>query len=366
VLPYDLIFEILLRVPVRSACRFRCVSKRWYALISDQTFLAAHKSLHNVSLIVGTSSSRLSWKNPYPRHDLQLMDMDGNVVRVIKGVSGTGLPSSSSDDLVCILNDHYIGFRVIDPLTGKVLQESPTKPVGQHVETHYYESHLGFGFGRAVPSGVYKVVRFKSNLTCKVFSVGDDTAWRESPLPATHIGYHMENHPVVVDGIMYFLVVTQRADDHYLLCFDLESEEWIKTIDTPCKVADPVFWEKGIGRVSIVELNDALCMVQPEVHMTDNNCTNTNIWLLADFDKKIWFKAYTIPRPLNTYHFMPLRMVGDSGKLIFYCSFRGEGHAIQVYDPDTGRCTILRQLQDMSDRVSVCIMHLDRFVSANT
>ncbi|CAL4899160.1 unnamed protein product [Urochloa decumbens] len=34
-LPDDLLLEILARVPYRSLCRFRCVSKRWSALISD-------------------------------------------------------------------------------------------------------------------------------------------------------------------------------------------------------------------------------------------------------------------------------------------------------------------------------------------
>jgi hypothetical protein len=51
-LPHELVFEILSRVPVRSACRLRCVSQVWYALISDPNFLAAHKVLRSHPFIV--------------------------------------------------------------------------------------------------------------------------------------------------------------------------------------------------------------------------------------------------------------------------------------------------------------------------
>ena len=36
----DMVFEVLSWVPVKSACRFRCVSKGWHALISGPAFVA--------------------------------------------------------------------------------------------------------------------------------------------------------------------------------------------------------------------------------------------------------------------------------------------------------------------------------------
>ncbi|MED6212572.1 hypothetical protein PIB30_084716, partial [Stylosanthes scabra] len=41
-LPTELIMEILLRLPVKSLMRFKCVSKSWFAMISDENFAKSH------------------------------------------------------------------------------------------------------------------------------------------------------------------------------------------------------------------------------------------------------------------------------------------------------------------------------------
>jgi hypothetical protein len=154
-LPNDLIFDILSRLPLRSVCRFRCVSKEWSAIVSDQAFVGAHKSRHAEPLIV------VSYGKSRRCFGLRLMDMDGNLVRVIKGTSASRLISTSADELLCVTNDPYGGAHVIDPASGKFLLD--------------YQHLTMFCFGRALPSGAYKVLSISYALmVCDVLTLGGE------------------------------------------------------------------------------------------------------------------------------------------------------------------------------------------------
>ncbi|KAK1615006.1 hypothetical protein QYE76_020523 [Lolium multiflorum] len=109
-----MIFEILSRVPLKSMCRFRCVSSEWRAIISDSNFVAAHKSRQKEHDIVVFVSSGDPSKGVY----LQVHDIHGNVVSRRKIRGGAGIFSSLSADCLQAL------VRVPDDYSG-VLELSP-------------------------------------------------------------------------------------------------------------------------------------------------------------------------------------------------------------------------------------------------
>lgn len=90
-------------------------------------------------------------------------------------------------------------------------------------------THYTFGFGRATPSGTYKVIRLidrglNSGLppTCEVLELGGNAGWKQSESPPIRVSvsYH-ESSIVTVNGIMHFLAGPSR-----LPYFNLESEKW--------------------------------------------------------------------------------------------------------------------------------------------
>jgi hypothetical protein len=85
------------------------------------------------------------------------------------------------------------------------------------------------------------------------------------------------------------------SKENLVFCFDLEREEWNKTI--------------------IAELNGALCIAQTDLYRDGYSCTV--IWLLNDSDRDIWFKVYTIQMNANVDLVQPLRVTRDGSKLLF-------------------------------------------------
>ncbi|KAI4969933.1 hypothetical protein ZWY2020_000847 [Hordeum vulgare] len=343
-LPSDVIFDIVSKVPAKSMCRFRCVSREWRDRISDPVFIAAQKRRPpEPLLVVGSDHHDMS---------LRLVDMEGSVVRVIGGMSRRWMPvSMSPEGVLCVTT----GFSEDTNLAG-VIDLKAMKAIVISLT-----SDRDWGYGPAVPSGACKVVRLGFR-HCEVFTVGDDGGrWRRRKCAPFRVdGFSHDNYTAAVNGMLHFLPVALPDDDGSLLCFDLESEEWKRTIKGPPKVK--------LGRLNIRlgELNGSLCMVEPEVRHSGY----TNVWLLKDQHKGIWVKAYTIPLDASAiYHrqIMPLRILDDGSKLLFYNREPRESPELLVYDRRHGTCTnatkeLLGDDQHVSG-IGFCSLHPESILS---
>ncbi|XP_047056674.1 putative F-box/kelch-repeat protein At1g12870 [Lolium rigidum] len=302
-LPPDAIFDILSWLPLKSLCRFRCVSREWRALISDPAFIAAHKA-RSEPLIATKSFSEPT--------TLRLTDMDGNVAKLINTRDHIyKFVCTSSDNIICAAGYFFQQATVINIATGEIFVTS--------IKGTF------MGFGRATPSGVYKMVCIHPR-SSSILTIGDGAGWRQKQFPPPKgISYH--SSPIAVNGMLYF--ASQLHGDS-VLCFDLESEEWKRGIKGPPGV------EPKPCHITLGELNSTLCMMQPEV---DNGFTT--IWLLTNADKGTWFKLYTIPLDPSTYDRMiPLRMLLDGGKLLFYVTYDSmKLPMLQIFDPQHRTCS---------------------------
>ncbi|CAM0909005.1 unnamed protein product [Alopecurus aequalis] len=325
----DVIFEILSWLPAKSLCRCRCVSKEWRALVSDQDFVATHRSRAEPLLVAiyGYGSDKT----------LVLLRTDGTVVRVVENLGGDSRLRASLGELACISYGYnQSSMLVMDLATGKTLVSCFRPP--------WEMEYVCFGFGRAVQSGSIKVFRLGipprqlHTRTYEVLTLGDSANWRSTELPPTMISHRYGNTSgVTANGALHFL----SQDLCNVLSFDLDEEKW-RLIRGP---------QGGMKAVTISELNGVLCMAQRMHHVI-------NLWLLRDSDNNIWIKAYTVPMPGFGFQ-IPLRLLRVSTELLF-CRYDYELKLVlEVYDPRSGQCTEVKTPTRLGDKIGLCSSSLD-------
>ncbi|CAN6180580.1 unnamed protein product [Urochloa humidicola] len=187
VLPQDAIYEILLRIPARSLCRFRAVCHSWRSLISDPSFASAHAARHRSDplfavCVAGGTHGEVT--------EIKLLDTCGHMVkRVMSAVPASPLRQMLPHLDLVLLRDIYgverHPLRVLNPATGaiSILPDDDISP------------YSSFVFGRATADstggdGEYKVLSL-TDQCCKVLTIDCSSSngrWRAIPrLPFKNI-----------------------------------------------------------------------------------------------------------------------------------------------------------------------------------
>nr|CAB3456244.1 unnamed protein product [Digitaria exilis] len=150
VLPPDVLFDVLLRLPAKELCRLRAVCRSWRALTSGPLFTGAHAAGHPLFLANVRGD----------RTHIRVVDLSGNVVKRIPIPDGHLLPTSF--DLACAATVRN-SCHVLDPATGGV-HVLPKSPAAEHVgQEHLHQPYTSFAFGRIDDAtGEHKVLRMFS------------------------------------------------------------------------------------------------------------------------------------------------------------------------------------------------------------
>jgi F-box interacting protein len=333
-LPENVVFDVLVRLPLKALCRFRCVSKAWRTLISDPGFVAAQRS-HAGPLIVGV----FGWG---PDHELRVLDTHGDVLRVFE-VKESAMLAPTRLDLICV-DRMRLGAMIVDPAARRAFT------VGRDVDRW-----SNFSFGRATPSGAYKVLRFYETPTtvCEVATITDDGAeptWRQRPPPTTCFS---SKHRATVNGVLYFMPYMTYATTpvwNRVAGFDLESEVWMETIKGP-PLGPEVDHE--LGRIALTELKGALCMVHIDnikyADYVGGLRLYANVWRLTDYNKSVWVKAYTIRMPTECLHIQVLDVLEDGRILLLSSKLKGRSrfpYVLQFFNPSTEAFTDIKEMAE--------------------
>uniref|UniRef100_A0A5B7BYK0 F-box domain-containing protein n=1 Tax=Davidia involucrata TaxID=16924 RepID=A0A5B7BYK0_DAVIN len=294
VLPRELLMNILSRLPVKTLCKFRCVSREWRNLISDRHFINLHsdRSKRKPKLVFKRFKLNYDSRRNSYQVAIQLSTVDakeGNLSNKFTKVVDERYINSwvpGSNLLMCVVC--FKSVYVCNPSTEEVVK----LPDPCHL--FIYQS---FGFGFLPMRNEYKLVhlwtQYDGRLACEIFTLEDGResnsgSWRLTGFCPSFI---WEGHsPVSVDGVVYWLGWDQDEpeDNKHLVSLDLYTEEF-RIVPYPSHFSSVTFIDVDLDFMSLVELRGCLCLV-------DNVSMNAvmNVWMLKDRENLIWEKLYSI------------------------------------------------------------------------
>lgn len=276
-LPDELVWEILIRLPVESLARFKSVSKAWLAIISDPSFVLAHlqrskESQHRnpSSLLVtpqvlvepGPVVGAFSTNIRFYRWSLQEEDTKGTATLVYE----RHFPATEFRKVSRMA--HCDGLMLLPTNTKAYVFNPATRDaiaLPQRQQKH--GGCLPVGLGLDTSTGKYKVARSFYRSRCsemvamgmEIFTInGEERSWRETlvdppyPILCSQTATHCKGY------LFYFMdrENNQQYPPHGLLRFSLVDETFGVTPLPPC-LYDMV--EDEAEEVKVNELGGELC-----------------------------------------------------------------------------------------------------------
>ncbi|CAI8597606.1 unnamed protein product [Vicia faba] len=257
-LPFDLITEILSRLPVKTLVQFRCVCKSWNSLISDNKFSRKHFNL---------STTRdlhvISYDEPLNRFVLKSYPLQSVFTDLTTNFTQLGFPYNSPfehnlhyivgscDGILCLV-DYHNSFVVLWNPSIRKFKELPP------FEYPELPPAVKYGFGYDHVSHNYKVVvvydySTQDTTKIKVYTLTTNSSWRNIqtlPFPS-EFGYDQPG--IHVRGTINWLAYTKWPLPPFIVSFDLGNESCQKIFPPQHGLID--------RRSRLCVLRDCLCIV---------------------------------------------------------------------------------------------------------
>ncbi|KAF7013522.1 unnamed protein product [Triticum aestivum] len=342
IFPLLLLCDILLRVPAKTICRFRCVSTSWRSLLRHPDFLAAHRARHRRPLAPLIAATVRLDRSDGMAMGVNLLDTSGNVVKKIRSHAAVDKSSlhgtCAHGELACLIGRTDRRLRVLDVATGAAAT-FPTRPRGA----------LTCTLARVPSTGEYKVLtivlkRHKRrgdvwyHQVAMVLTLGSHGGgkWRGRGSPQVMVR-RRHSDVAVVRGVAYFSMESclhgHQPEEHVIAGFDLETEQWQPDpwYGPAVRDADAV----DHADRSLAEVNGFLVAA----HRDRDACTiKLWFWMNVEMETRKWFPLYKIPMTGLSFE-KPLRVL-DDGMIVVWSSVHGSRDGVpQIYDPSTETLT---------------------------
>ncbi|XP_045803932.1 F-box/kelch-repeat protein At3g23880-like isoform X2 [Trifolium pratense] len=319
-LPFELIIEILCRLPVKSLMQFQCVHKSWKSLISDRQFAKKHLRMstkdhhHLITTLANSERDGFSY-NDYP------------LTSLFKQVTTTAMQLEHLLTNGGYRFDHIVGschgILCIAIGPGSVLLWNPSIRKFTKLpcldETPRPEHDYQFSFGYDHSSDSYKVVVSLYNAIVfingnrvfnplvKVHTLGTNS-WRTiQDFPS---GLVREDSLLgkFVCGTINWLALKIQTPPWIIISLDLEMESYQE-------IVQPDYGgETTLTSLKLGVLRDCLCI------FSRSSDTFTDIWLMKEYrNKESWIKLFRVPdiRDLDSFPYVyPLYVSEDDQVLL--------------------------------------------------
>ncbi|PNY15547.1 F-box/kelch-repeat protein [Trifolium pratense] len=324
-LPFDLIPEILSRLPVKSLLQFRCVCKSWKSLISDPKFANKHLTLSTTHTIHCISY----------RDNVHVLLKSYSLDSVLTNITETQFPSSngkvflvgSCNGMLFLAAKDLLVFQLWNPSIRKFKELPP--PI---IEPQQFP--LMYGFGYDPISDKYKVmVMFcfghlfhdgwiveVMKLQVKVHTLGTDS-WK-NVLDFPFVFASAQGGQYASGSINWLLF---KGTKRFIASFDLGIECYREVLlpDDSGKVDK--------NKLSLSVLRDCLCMISGE-----------DVWVMKEYgNKESWTKLFTISYMLDprasSYSYIRAECVLDEQVLLTYEEDKRRQHISYDYKNDTSK-----------------------------
>ncbi|KAJ1295071.1 hypothetical protein BS78_01G196000 [Paspalum vaginatum] len=251
-LPEEIVEDILLRLPAKSLCRFRCVSRCFAAVISSPSFQDAYYRRNS-------SDRRLFMRPPgaqepfYAWHPTAGVGVE-TIMSARRLPQGSTFPvGKSCRGLVLLKNTDYRAHYVWNPSTGEMLALPEKTP----------DSCVSYGLGYCSATQRHKVVRMYDDAcgrrdeyctVCEVFTLNESAYWRPAatkpPPPLDRERYsRKESGAVFCDGYLHFV------DNHGRITSFNVKDETFGTL-----IIDPPPELQCWSNFELAELGGSLCL----------------------------------------------------------------------------------------------------------
>ena len=235
-LPYDVVFDILTQLPVKSLIKFRCVSKSWNSMITKPDFIKTHFDIAK-SLSHNNKNNNKGYLLYMPENDdfffllrKELCTVVCNSDRTFTEISRFQIPITHvrivgfSNGMFCLHNFYNNVLYLWNPSIRKFkMLPNP------HLTHPSYRRRVVLGFAYHSQNNDYKILRilifYNKRAEAEVYTLSTDS-WRkvQFELNIGSIDEIVESYCFFFNGALHSIASSQ--DYKFILSFDLNDERF--------------------------------------------------------------------------------------------------------------------------------------------